>query len=609
MAGTIDTKAKPLPSVRTEPKPTVAPVAVAAPVAEAKAPSTEGFEAPKKKIVNFTGRHKAVVPPKQKTDFDSAVALARNANLAPATKYKTVNAGPDALVTGETAAMKGAAPGPRDPASDFAAKPDLSKVPDAQAGALKKKGYTDATAGRAIEVLATKPKPISGKDMMNAIASATIDRDQGASSTEFNDLKNFYKANEKNLSPEAKAQFAIYESAVDEAKKTKTPGISPAKHAEMVGEMERLEGMNAIKREFGINVQDGYKTVIHPNGPDTKELTAKWTSEQLALAHESFAQMPKADQAKLKGLDLIRQPVAPASLQTEHKGVIAGVYSPNTQTTNGKRDQPGSITMFDSAFRKQKTPEQARQTAIHVITHEAGHAVEGRAGDDAQVAWGVANDKRSQVVDKLESASKDAVAANGAYVVAWKPLKQGTSNPALTKFQAAEMKVDAAQNEMRGAKDKKELDAAKKHLATAMTARDASVKGLKGDTLGDANALVAASNEHSKAIVALGDAKLELAAADKELTGKRQAWEGVATVDFVEVNKVTTGIPKRSKEQAAFERATSGKDAVSEYGAEKKSEGYAEAYSLYQRDPAYLKQHHKQAYDFFRANHRSAKDK
>jgi hypothetical protein len=62
-------------------------------------------------------------------------------------------------------------------------------------------------------------------------------------------------------------------------------------------------------------------------------------------------------------------------------------------------------------------------------------------------------------------------------------------------------------------------------------------------------------------------------------------------------------IINNSQELDDFKRATRGERSVSGYGATAPGEAYAEAYALYRRDPQYMHDHHRKAYDFFHSRH------
>ena len=87
---------------------------------------------------------------------------------------------------------------------------------------MRRAGYYDKSAARALEKLESGPKPITGEAMANAIHKGTKDADSKAASAEFADFKNFAKANWHQMTPEAKAKLTYLRAL---------RGISPAKRS------------------------------------------------------------------------------------------------------------------------------------------------------------------------------------------------------------------------------------------------------------------------------------------------------------------------------------------------------------------------------------------
>ncbi len=374
-----------------------------------------------------------------------------------------------------------------------------------------------------------------------------------------------------------------------------TPGIKPAD----VDATANAAARAALEKDFGVKVKDGDK---------------KWSTEELSRAHESFATMPKADQEKLKGLDLIRDGKASAKSQAEmgNKGTVAGEYSPNTDSTNGKRDKPGSIAIYDAAFPAGKN---SRKESMHVILHEAGHAVEGRARDDAAAASNIAADKQNAANDVLTPAAKANSEGWGVADKSGYPF--GSTNRAMTDFGQVKLNdkpgmaflnaqgaVSNAIGKLQDAKTPADIAKAQTALDTAKAKRDTAMKGMSGHgSESKASDWIAATDKQEKLSRTYADANSVYLPAKKDADAKMTDLKAVATVT-TEDGKIKTS----SKEIAAFTKARGKEGEVSGYGASKGAEGYAEAYALYQRDPKTMKQDFPNQYKFFHAKHKNAAD-
>ncbi len=338
-------------------------------------------------------------------------------------------------------------------------------------------------------------------------------------------------------------------------------------------------GKAALEKDFGFNVKNGDQP---------------WKAEELSRAYESFAGMPAADQAKLKGLDLIRQKEAPPESTAEAGGVVAGEYSPNVATTNGKRDHPGSITLYNAAF-----DGASRQDTMHVVTHEAGHAVEGRARDDAMEKFNEAVNNQTSANDVLSKTLGPSKQAWDDYSAAAKGYSFRSNDKPAVDFAKQQEAVGAAMNKLQSAKTPAEVTAAQTKLDAAKVKRDAALAKMSGSkSEGAAKAWASASD------AAEGPVKTYTAAHVDYLKAK-----GVADDAQTKLTGLSTAADgKTSKERAAFSRAKGTEKSVSSYGKKNDTEGYAEAYALYQRDPALMKKQFPNQYKFFHAHHQSPND-
>lgn len=362
----------------------------------------------------------------------------------------------------------------------------------------------------------------------------------------------------------------------------------------------------ALEKDFGVKVKDGDKP---------------WTTEDLSRAHESFSQMPAADQQKLKGLDLIRNAKASAKSQAEmgNKGTIAGEYMPNVSTTDGVRDKPGAIQLYDAAF---PTTPDGRQQSMHVIIHEAGHAVEGRANNEALAALNGATDKSNKAVDDL---NPKVIANNdqwGAKAKGDKEYPAGTTNRAMEDFGSVAGKdkpgmafvnsqnaVTAAVVKLQNAKTPEELTKAQTELDAAKTKRDATMKGMSGHAKeSKATDWVAATDKQEVTARAKAESNVKYLPLKADTDQKMKELKAVATVTEGVNAAGKPTLETKSNELQAFEKVKKQEAAVSGYGASKAPEGYAEAYALYQRDPKKLKEVAPLQYKFFHDKHKNVND-
>ena len=102
-------------------------------------------------------------------------------------------------------------------------------------------GGVDASAAKAMDELGRAnpgPGSISGKEMAAAIKAGTEDLDNQAAGSEYKQIAKFVKDHQGQLSPEAKAAFAVYEKAAKAARAQGETGIPTPIYNKMVKEME-----------------------------------------------------------------------------------------------------------------------------------------------------------------------------------------------------------------------------------------------------------------------------------------------------------------------------------------------------------------------------------
>ena len=370
-------------------------------------------------------------------------------------------------------------------------------------------------------------------------------------------------------------------------------GVSPRPKTSTFADKDAA--IAALKKDYGVNVRDGDRA---------------WSTEELSRAHESFAKMSAKERKALKGLCLIRESKPSAKVRSEisAKGKVAGLYSPNVDTKDGKRIKPPSITMYDAAFPKGNS-EASRRTSVHTFLHEAGHAVEGRKRDDAAAALNAATDKSNAAVAPYNEAVNDYNTKNDAnndaingYNKAVRSGFKARSGAEYDKFKRAQNGVSSKLSALQSAKTPAARKKANDALQAAKAKRDEALAALPTDERhrDKADALVSASNEWERTQTALNGAKEPLAKA--KATHAELAAETKAAQKKYDRVTVKGG---DSKELAAFKRFRKGtkEKPVSGYGATKPSEDYAEAYGLYRRDPVYMKEHFPKAYKWFKKTH------
>lgn len=126
---------------------------------------------------------------------------------------------------------------------------------DKMLGEMKKAGYQDESAGKAIEELKAwmeknPNKQVSAEQMYTLIINATSDLDNQAAGKEYGDLEKFVETNWNRLSPEAKQIWNIFENYARSAQQKNQTGISQEDYAKMQKEMQEAMGGGKKKEEY-----------------------------------------------------------------------------------------------------------------------------------------------------------------------------------------------------------------------------------------------------------------------------------------------------------------------------------------------------------------------
>ena len=350
----------------------------------------------------------------------------------------------------------------------------------------------------------------------------------------------------------------------------------------------REAGVQALQRDFGVRVRDG---------------NPAFSAEELSRCHESFSRMSTTDRAALQGVDLRREHQASAAAAAEtgqSPANLAGLYSPNVtaNSPSGTRANPPSITLYDSAF---PSGAAGRQSSIHTVLHEAGHAVEGRARDDAMAAHNGAVERHNATVAPFNNATTANNTSIDAYNTASRAtrLPRGATTQQRTQFQAfqrAENAVGRANQALGSATTPAQVQAAQTRLQTAVTARDTAFGAMGADhpSRSAAQDLVTASNNWGTTAQARADAAVPNTAARTEETAARRTLDGLQ-------NSHQTSSELQSFQRFRGTRPT--ERPISAYGGTGVGEDYAEAYALYRRDPTYMQQNYPRTHQWFQQHH------
>lgn len=343
-------------------------------------------------------------------------------------------------------------------------------------------------------------------------------------------------------------------------------------------------GVDALKKDYGVNVKDG---------------TAKWSPQELATAHDSFARMSKSDRAKLQGLDLVRDKEASAAVKAEagHDHDLAGVYQPNVKAKDGKRVKPPAIHMYDNAFPKGGDADKNRAASMNVFLHEAGHAVEGRARDDAAAKVNETGTETDKHRPAFEQTSERLNSALDGFRDAQRALPR-TRDKTLLKLYRANGKLGAATASLGKAKTPAAAKAGQAKVDAALKARDAALAGIAEDhpNRSEVDNLVESQNEYAAAWKAHGEAAGNYWPAQNAHDRANTALKRLENSD---------GVSKPLQDFNRF-RAGAGEseDKVSDYAGTSPAEDFAEHYALYRRDPDHMKKNFPQAFKWFSANYR-----
>jgi hypothetical protein len=229
---------------------------------------------------------------------------------------------------------------------------------------------------------------------------------------------------------------------------------------------------------------------------------------------------------------------------------------------------------------------------MHVVLHEAGHAVEGKAAADVAAAHAVdiaalaaANRDEAPALEAANQTGQAFFAAAGG---------SGIKGAALDYFKDTEA-VTAAAKEVTKAATPAALDAATTKLTKAAAKAQATLAKMDPQTRGYAEAQTygAALDTEVEKRLAWGKARRALLVSDAAMDGV------YAQRDDVKTRQIE---PNKTRQLDAFEKH-GGRHEVSSYGKGNSFENFAEAYALYRRSPSTLEAIDKKIYAQMKATY------
>jgi hypothetical protein len=350
------------------------------------------------------------------------------------------------------------------------------------------------------------------------------------------------------------------------------------------------DAQRAIEQDFGVRVRGR-----DPSDPNSRD----FSQAELTQIHHSLSQLDATERSQIRGLDFIRQSSPPSG----QPGDTSGLYSPNVATSNGQRTNPASITLYDNAFSGNAEGFVGSSGAAHqhsqmTILHEVGHAIEDRRANDATVALNQSVDARNTAANDLNAANAtlrqplaDMNSEGNAFTRAANRQLRGMSasdRQQTTDFNTARNGVTRALNTLNGARTPAQLAAAQQQLTTAVQARDAAFAHMSSSHPLHAEA---------QSVVTSQDAAITAAQPAAQRQVDYQQAVGAQASAQRALDQVTTG--GTSDRLRSFQTALRQDTSPTEYGRRSAAEAFAESYMLYRSDPAYLRQHRPNIYQWF----------
>ncbi|MGC4154544.1 MAG: peptidoglycan-binding domain-containing protein [Propionicimonas sp.] len=337
--------------------------------------------------------------------------------------------------------------------------------------------------------------------------------------------------------------------------------------------------------------------------------SARWTLPELNKVHAALARLGPGERSALSGVRLVRE----QTLTSASGKPLDGQFRHAIDTTKGDAgtasvaSRSESLHLADSAFSGDRIgfigdASDAALASFHVIVHEAGHAVEGKARRDAQFAraqaQAVVNNDTFALNARQDGVNTAVTAMNTAIKTAvpkfarYGRKEQSSAGSYIAAVEKATQSIDAYANGDKVNAFRKQQETA----AKAMTDRDAKRAALPeghpaaadtADVITTQDTLFSAARGRATAFTKLEASKEALAerkAEEAKVTKGDRSNRLAAFVDFVTRNKIPplTAYAKQSWPSGP-------------------EEFYAEAFSLWLNDPTYLKDNAPKLKDWFDA--------
>ncbi len=270
---------------------------------------------------------------------------------------------------------------------------------------MKEPKYQDAGAGKAIEAL-KKQNPngqISADQMYKLIIDATADYDNQAAGKEYEDLKKFVQANEKRLSPDAKAMWEVYDKYVQEAKKKGQTGIDAGEYEKMKKEMKEAryhdvgagKAIEALKEQNPngqISADQMYKLII--------DATADYDNQAAGKEYEDLKKFVQANEKRLspdaKAMWEVYDKYVQEAKKKGQTGIDAGEYEKMKKEMKEARYHDVSAGKAIEALKEQNPKDQITGDQMYKLI------IDGISDPDNQAA-GNEYDDLMRFIDANES--------------------------------------------------------------------------------------------------------------------------------------------------------------------------------------------------------------
>jgi len=297
----------------------------------------------------------------------------------------------------------------------------------------------------------------------------------------------------------------------------------------------------------------------------------EWSTEELARIHETLCTLGPVEREALRGLELRREDRVTVS---DGDGAAGAVFTRGDRVDDdGQRIEGAAITFFDAAFPDSGDAVVDRQATMIVVLHEVGHALEGHPNGAALAERRGGAHVAARVADFENKLLPDEAALRAA-------LRRLPRDRHLAPLQRALDDWSRAMTMVGDGNRTAEERAAAVHNVARAQAR--------------AEAALAALPPGHRAITTA----TTLVTLHAEVSRQQPRYlDGVGRRDRAEAALADRGVrldnPKTPEDETlgALEQAFAALDVqTTPYGATAPVENFAEAYMLYKRAPATLRQ-------------------